>query len=227
MKRFFSLYICLFLLFPAVSMAEGKGNIWTEVMRAVVEERWGDAEKLFKAAIGQNKDEAENFFWRERVNNSFRETMALNLGDYYRKLHNHEKAFTFYNELIKLRPQDLEYLAGMAELQVCCGKEKEALDTYEKILSLAPDNLPANIYIGNYYFFYAEKSKKKLDEDYSRLVSPTRMQLAAYHNGLATLLNSEYFRSKKYLEKVMALFPSTEVKKTLDRIKQVETEINK
>lgn len=227
MRRLWSICIGLILLVPSVSQAEGKDNLWTAVIHAIVEQRWDDAERLFKAGIAQNRSEAENFFWRERVDTAFREKMALNLGDYYGRQHRHEKAMTFYAELVKLDSRNPDYLSLLAEQQVCCGKEKEALENYEKILILEPDHLTANIYIGNYYFFYAEKSKKRLDEDFAALVSPTRMQYAAYRNRLSDLLKTGYGRSRQYFEKVMAQFPSTQIMKTLERIKQVEAEIAK
>ena len=40
-----------------------------------------------------------------------------------------------------------------AEMQVCRGQEKDALRMYEKILQLDADNLAANIFLGNYYYF--------------------------------------------------------------------------
>ena len=229
MKRLWSICIVIgvYLSLPAALLAEGKDNLWAAVMHAVVEQRWDDAEKLFKVGMAQNRSEAENFFWRERVDSTFRKRMALNLGEFYRKQHKHEKAVTFYNELVKMDVRNPEYLSLLAEQQVCCGKEKEALETYENILSLNPDDLTANIYIGNYYFFYAEKTKKRLDEAFAALVSPTRMQYAAYRNDLSDLVKTEYARARQYFEKVMGQFPSTQIAKTLERIRRVEAEINR
>lgn len=227
MRRFFYLCGCLFLLFPSVLMAGGDDSILAKVSRAITEKKWDEAGSFFKDAVKANKEDAENFFWRERVDDSFRKTMAMDLGNYYRKCHNHEKAYCFFSELVKLDPGNIDYLSSFAELEICCGKEKDALGTYEKILSQDINNLPANIYIGNYYFYYAEKTKLRLDETFSKLQAPTRMQYAVYRDKLANLLNKEYAKSKEYLNRVIASFPSTEVQKTLDKIKLVEAEINR
>lgn len=71
-------------------------------------------------------------------------------------------------------------MEACAEMQVCRGQEKDALRMYEKILQLEADNLAANIFLGNYYYLTAEQEKKKLEMDYKKLSSPTKMQYARY-----------------------------------------------
>lgn len=227
MRSLFYLFSCLFLFSPSLLFANEDGSVLAAVSRAVTDEKWDEASRLFKIAIAENRAEAENFFWRESVCDSFRRTMAVELGDYYKKYHNHEKARVFYSELIKISPQDINSLSKFADMQICCGKEEEALETYEKILAIDSNSLSANIFIGNYYFFNAEKTKKNLDNAFTELVSPTRMQYATYKNRLFNLLNTQYTKSKQYLEKVVSSFPSAEIQKTLDKIKMVEAEINK
>jgi len=53
------------------------------------------------------------------------------------------------------------------------------------------------------------------------------MQYAHYRNELARLVTTEYEKAKAHLEKVISLFPSSEAKKTLDKIHSVELESNK
>lgn len=105
------------------------------------------------------------------------------------------------------------------------GREKEASKLYEKVLTLDGDNLQANIYLGNYYYLQAEKDRKKLDDDYKKLSSPTRMQYARYRNGLSDLFINNYTKAKNYLQRVLQLFPSMEAGNTLERIKKIEVEI--
>ena len=67
-------------------------------------------------------------------------------------------------------------MEACAEMQVCRGQEKDALLCTKKILQLEADNLAANIFLGNYYYLTAEQEKKKLEMDYKKLSSPTKMQ---------------------------------------------------
>ena len=71
-------------------------------------------------------------------------------------------------------------------------KEKYALKTYEKVLMLDSDNLQANIFLGNYFYLQAEKERKKLDDDFKKITSPTRMQYARYRNGLSDVHTNSY-----------------------------------
>ena len=50
---------------------------------------------------------------------------------------------------------------------------------------LDANNLQANIFLGSYYYLQAEREKKKLEDDYKKITSPTRMQYARYRNGLS------------------------------------------
>ena len=88
-------------------------------------------------------------------------------------------------------------------------------------------NLQANIFLGNYYYLQAERKKKTLEDNYKKIVSPTRMQYASYRNGLSDVFANGYDKAKNYLQKVLQLFPSTEAGKTLERIKILEKEMNK
>ena len=110
-------------------------------------------------------------------------------------------------------------------MELMRGKEKDALKTYEKVLKLDADNLQANIYLGNYYYLQAEKDKKKLDDDFKKITSPTRMQYARYRNGLSDVFTNNYTKAKAYLQRVLQLFPSTEAGRTLEKIKKVEAEM--
>lgn len=112
-------------------------------------------------------------------------------------------------------------------MEVCRGRESEALETYRKVLSLDADNLAANIFIGNYLYLKAEREKKQLEADYKKISAPTRMQYARYRDGLSRVMSTGYGKAREYLQKVISQFPSTEVQKTLERIKLIEKEVNR
>lgn len=139
----------------------------------------------------------------------------------------YDKAFLFYKELSQKDPDNVDYLEAVAEMQVCRGQEKDALRMYENILKLDADNLAANIFLGNYYYLMAEQEKKKLESDYKKLSSPTKMQYARYRDGLSKLFATGYEKARSSLQKVVLRFPSTEAQKTLDKILRIEKEVNR
>ena len=145
----------------------------------------------------------------------------------YKKNRNYDKAFLFYKELSQKTPDNVDYLEAVAEMQVCRGQEKDALRLYENILRLDADNLAANIFLGNYYYLMAEREKKKLESDYRKISSPTKMQYARYRDGLSKLFATGYEKARSSLQKVVLRFPSTEAKKTLDKILLIEKEVNR
>lgn len=82
---------------------------------------------------------------------------------------------------------------------------------------LDANNLQANIFLGSYYYLQAEREKKKLEDDYKKITSPTRMQYARYRNGLSDVYSNVYSKAKDYLQRVLQLFPSTEAGNTLEK----------
>ena len=153
--------------------------------------------------------------------------MGRELAAYYKKSRSYDKAYLFYKELLQKSPNDVNCLVSCAEMEVCRGRESEALETYRKVLSLDADNLAANIFLGNYYYLMAEQEKKKLESDYKKLSSPTKMQYARYRDGLSKLFATGYEKARSSLQKVVLRFPSTEAQKTLDKILRIEKEVNR
>lgn len=136
------------------------------------------------------------------------------------------RAYLFYKEWLQYYPADVSALVACAEMQMMRGETKDAMKLYEKVLALDADNLQANIFLGNYYYLQAEQKKKTLEDNYKKIVAPTRMQYAGYRNGLSDIYSNGYSKAKGYLQKVLQLFPSTEAGKTLERIKKLEKEMN-
>ena len=73
----------------------------------------------------------------------------------------------------------------------------------------------------------AEREQKKLESDYRKISSPTKMQYARYRDGLSKLFATGYEKARSSLQKVVLRFPSTEAKKTLDKILLIEKEVNR
>lgn len=223
-----ALFFTLLLSFPLMLPAQSADDMLKKVSSALDGGQFSQAVSYFRQAIAANVDRSEMFYWTSVDKNSeVSSKMAYELAAAFKRARNYDKGFLFYKELLQKSPNNVDYLAGCAEMEVGRGNEKEALRTYEKVIELDLNNLAANIYIGNYYYLMAEKDKKQLDNDYKKITSPTRMQYARYKDGLNLVLATRYEKAKEYLQKVIQRFPSMEAKKTLEKILLIEKEVNK
>ncbi|WP_455587325.1 tetratricopeptide repeat protein [Bacteroides sp.] len=224
--RTLTLLFIFLISFPLALSAQSAEDMLQKVSSAMAAGQWEQAVGLFRQAIQLNADKSEMFYWTNVSKSSdVSSKMAQELASHYKNARNYDKAYLFCKELLQKNPHDVKWLTVCAETEVCRGKEKEALQTYHKILSLDADNLAANIFIGNYYYLMAEQEKQQLERDYKKISSPTRMQYARYKDGLNRLFTDGYGKARGYLQNVIRQFPSTEVKKTLEKIKKMETEM--
>ena len=221
-----TLFLSLLFSFPFVLSAQMVGETLQKVSAALDNRQWDQAVTLFRQAVNTNVEKAEMFYWTG-VDKSLEVSsrMGRELAAYYKKSRSYDKAYLFYKEWLQYNPEDVSGLVACAEMQMMRGETKDALKLYEKVLTLDADNLQANIFLGNYYYLQAEQKKKTLEENYKKIVSPTRMQYAHYRNGLSDVFSNGYGKAKGYLQKVLQLFPSTEAGKTLDKIKKMELEL--
>ena len=221
-----TLFLSLLFSFPFVLSAQMVGETLQKVSAALDNRQWDQAVTLFRQAVNTNVEKAEMFYWTG-VDKSLEVSSRIGreLAAYYKDKRNYDKAYLFYKEWLQYNPEDVSGLVACAEMQMMRGETKDALKLYEKVLTLDADNLQANIFLGNYYYLQAEQKKKTLEENYKKIVSPTRMQYAHYRNGLSDVFSNGYGKAKGYLQKVLQLFPSTEAGKTLDKIKKMELEL--
>ena len=220
-------FLSLFSL-PLVLNAQSVDEMLQKVSAAIESGQHGQAVSYFRQTIGLDIDRTEMFYWTSIDKSSdISSKLAVDLASAYRKNRNYDKAYLFYKELLQKTPDNVDYLEACAEIQVCRGQEKEALRMYEKVLQLDADNLAANIFLGNYYYLMAEKEKKRLDTDFKKLASPTKMQYARYRDGLSKVFSTGYQKARNSLRKVISQFPSTEAQKTLDKILRIEKEVNR
>ena len=224
--RALTLLFTFLISFPLTLSAQAAGDVLQKVSEAMAAEQWEQAVSLFRQAIQLNVDKSEMFYWTsvdKNINVSAK--MAQELTLHYKNARNYDKAYLFCKELLQKFPNDVKWLLTCAETEVCRGKEEEALQTYQKVLSLDANNLDANIFVGNYYYLKAEQEKQQLMRDYKKINSPTRMQYARYKDGLSRLMTERYGKAKEYLQNVVRQFPSTEVMKTLEKIRKLEVEM--
>lgn len=221
-----TLLFSLFLMCPLSVWEQSADELLSKVSDALSEGKDDYAVSLFRQAANAGEDRTEMFYWTNVDKSS---EVAPRLADvlavHYKEMRNYDKAYLFYKEFLQRHPEDVPALVSCAEMEMMRGKEKDALKTYEKVLMLDADNLQANIFLGNYYYLQAEKDKKKLEEDYKKITSPTRMQYARYRNGLSDVFTNSYGKAKAYLQRVLQVFPSMEAGNTLEKIKKMELEL--
>lgn len=218
----------LLLSFSCVLSAQTSADVLQKVSVALEEGRQEQAVSLFRQAVTTHTDKAEMFYWTDVDKTAAVATAFANeLASYYKRVRNYDKAYLFYKELLHTSPDDVGYLVSCAETEMGRGREADALKTYEKVLTLDPDNLAANIFIGNYLYLKAEQEKQKIENEYKKIAAPTRMQYARYRDRLSQVMVTGYDKAKEYLQRVVSRFPSTEAKKTLDKIRLIEKEVNR
>lgn len=226
--RTLTLLSIYFFLFPVVVFAQSFDEMSRKVTSAIDAGQESMAVSYFRQTIDVDIDRAEMFYWTSiEKNTALSQKLAKELAVAYKSRRSYDKAYLFYKELLQNDPDNVSYLVECGEMDVERGHEKEALKIYEKVLQLAPNNLAANIFVGNYYFLMAERHKSQLDNDYKRIATPNRMQYARYRDGLYELFASGYQKARESLTKVIKQFPSTEAQKTIDKILSIEKEVNR
>lgn len=132
-------------------------------------------------------------------------------------------SFSLGKETTSIRKgEDLTVAEWLAKAERCLlnGNDSEAAFNYEQALGIDPENLSANIFLGNYYYVRAEINRKEIDSSFNKQKKHTQAEREEYFNALSELVPT-YDKAKKYLEKVLSRFPSSEVKKTLAHIEQL------
>lgn len=224
--RALTLLLSLMFACPFVLSAQSAGELLPKVSVALSEGQDDYAVSLFRQAAKAGAEQTEMFYWTEvEKSSAVAPRLAHEMATHYKRIRNYDKAYLFFREYLQHHPEDVSGLVSCAEMEMMRGKEKDALKTYEKVMTLDSNNLQANIFLGNYYYLQAERDKKKLDDDYKKIASPTRMQYARYCNGLSNLYSGNYNKAKNYLQRVLQLFPSTEAGKTLERIQLLENSL--
>ncbi len=218
------------LLFSGYSSLYGQGmeGLLRKVSEALSEGKYGQASGFFRQAIYSDLDKAETYY-HTHLSSSVAQCpqLALELAGFYKKGGNYERAGMFAAHLVEHHPYQVEYLDLLAEAEMYTGNKQNALSLYERILEVEPDHLAANIYVGNYYFFMAEKKKRSMDTEYRKKGLFSRKHTVEYADGLFTLYMEDYRKAKSVLENVMRIFPSSEVGRTLLKIGLIEEELNK
>ena len=226
MRIFILLSVLLSL--PVTLTSQPATNLLSKVTLAVGENLSEQTLAMFRQTINDDAPNAEVFYWVYLdKQHTIAPKMAYELATYYKNSYDYDKAHAFFKEWARFYPDNVNAILAIAEVELLGGKEREALTTYERVLELDPDNLDANIYIGNFYYLKGALEKQKAESDYKRIKSPTRMQYAHYKNELNRVLAEEYAKARSHFENVLTRFSSVGARKALEEIKQMEKAIAK
>ncbi len=108
-------------------------------------QRSANAEPSITALIAKNRlDEAENRLWAI-LTNSPEDTKALNQMARVRVLqHREAEAQALYQRVLKIKQDNLEALRGLGSIARNDGKSQDALQYFEQVAKLAPNDAEAN-----------------------------------------------------------------------------------
>lgn len=227
LKKYIFLLSCL-LFFSLGSGAQSVNDLLQRTSEFIAAGKYDQAVASFDQAVRVNADRSEMYYWTSvDKNGSACLQLAQVLASNYKKVHNFDKAYLFYKEILIKKPNEIPTLVECAEATLGRGKDDEAFQIYQHVLQLDIDNLQANIFMGNYYYFKGELEKRGLDADYKKISAPTRMDYARYRNALQKVFNEKYNRARQFLLNVVHQFPSTEASKTIAKIRLIEKEVNK
>ncbi len=223
-----TLLLSIVLCCPLALFGQSAAVLLKKVAEALASGNDEYAVSLFRQSAVADAEQTEMFYWTHvNKNAAVTPRLAQELAVRYKKIRNYDKAYLFYREVLQAHPQDVPTLVSCAEVQLMRGESDDAKRIYEQVMTLDPENLQANIFLGNYFYLQAERARNKLNEDYRKIASPTRMQYARYRNSLSDIFSNSYSKARTYLQKVLQLFPSTEAGKTLEKIKSIELEMNR
>lgn len=103
----------------------------------------------------------------DRLESSSGKTEQISMEKFriYLMMGNDKKAFDEIESLSKEYPSDMRYLCILGDVYLNNGKVKEAYDTYQKVLSIEPDNAMALVSMATYYDKMGEKDlyRQQLD----------------------------------------------------------------
>jgi len=194
-----------------------------------------EAKGYFQSAISRGVDDSEVFNMlgdicrdQDDVDGQIKtytkaiEVLPSMSQDYGSKL-----AYVYYNakkypeleklttELLKETPNDEKLMRLQAASLQKNKKINEAKAVYEKILTVDPEDLSANVFMGNYYYQVGKSKLDKEEATYKKIANPDRVQWSNYQKKCKIILDDYYVKAVGYLEKAYAQKEDPNLKKLL------------
>ena len=116
----------------------------------------------------------------------------------------------------------MQYLADAYQM---LGNTSLALQEYEKILAINPDNQNAGVFVGNYYFLKGKNLINQARIIYNARVNPTSEQYMAFNKELQQIFDENLSKSRLILDKVRSLYPNRVIDQNISQIDQWAKEL--
>lgn len=132
---------------------------------------------------------------------------------YYSK--QYDKVVPLAEEILTVDPDDMKvrefYAGSLNRLK----KTKEALEAYQEILKMDPENKNANLFVGNYYYLVGKSQLDRETKKYEAIATPSRVQYHEFTKKNQAIIADYYTKAIPYLETAYKLGQNENVKKIL------------
>lgn len=217
------------LLSPFMAMAQtlNTDSLMNQMMIGLEEEKWEDVISCFHRFAEENPESAEVFYWVKAYDKTaISDTLLLGLAKSYYTKGKTNKALelskTYYKNNKNLT---VNKLLDLAELLTNLGEIRLTQNVYNEVIEIDPNNLSANLFLGNYLYLRAERERKRVCFNYKKKKKPTRMQYAEYREKLKELYNASYLDAREYLHRAYQKLTSSELKATISHIDEIKKDM--
>lgn len=202
-------------------------SLMNEMMVGLDHEKWDDVIACFRQFSEVNPESAEVFYWVKAYDKTaLSDTLLLGLAKSYYEKGNYSKALelsrTFYKNS---KNPSVNKLLELADLLTNLGDIRFTQNVYSQVIIIDPNNLSANLFLGNYLYLRAERERKRVCSIYEQKNKPTRMQYAEYREKLKELYTASYMQAREHLQRAYRKLSSSELKATISHIDEIKKDI--
>lgn len=142
---------------------------------------------------------------------SEREKYLLKLCTVYRKQKNAEKLLLCANSVLEIDGQNLKALEYKGTALQYQKKMTDAEAIFKTIYSIDPENINANIFLGNYYYQVGKSELNAARKEYDKISNPSRVQWHEHNEASKVLMARYYEPATLHLGNVYAKRPSKNI----------------
>ena len=219
----------LFVLstFVATAQTQVSDSLITKLMIDLENEKWEEVTVCFHKFANENPENAEVFYWVKASDKpALSDTLLLGLAKIYYEKGNQTKSIELCKAYIKKDKEfKVDELLTLAQLLTNLGEVRLTQNLYLSVIEKDPNNLNANLFLGNFLYLRAERERKRIHFAFKQKVKPTRMEYAEYRDKIKALYNSSYVKAQQYLQVAYKKVNSAELKVTLDHIEEIKKEV--
>ncbi|MGL4412291.1 MAG: tetratricopeptide repeat protein [Bacteroidales bacterium] len=150
---------------------------------------------------------------------SFSEQMKKFVISQYMKQSRYDDVSRVLKDLLDEYPLDNSLLKIMANFEHFRGNSNNAIDLAKRVISSSPDDLDANILLGNIYLLDGENKLELLNSKYSES-NQKRVSTLEYETQVDIILSKYMTPAEKYLYKANSLQSTSYLR---DKLKEIDT----